>query len=441
MAAGAELPVDERILQLLRHLGILQAHFAASNPVDWQGLVAAHPEVVSSLTLITPRAVDPAVASAVAPRLLVFNGDRGNPAEALQRSMAGLPDANIAVLQDYQRSNSADVIANRWESIGPTVIEFLGRMNESRHTGSVTLVEGQGEVAGISYRVRGSGPPLILLPIEYASSQWEPLVPTLAQHYSTATLGGSWLGVVANLEARAQGDYLEAVRKVVNETRLLPGERVLDVGCGSGSLDRWLAQRTRKANPIMAVDHSAYLLREAATLARSEGLEEAIEFREARAEALPFPDSSFDVSMSFTVISFGDADLMLSEMVRVTRPGGWIAVLTGGYDRPTIINLPLRAELKTKAEAPRGGASDGPGCADASLYRRFYQAGLTQVRMLPQLANNTDKLRLRFMEAEIFTNLTPEEMEEWQAAVSEAEAEGTFFIAELYHCAVGTIPG
>ena len=61
--------------------------------------------------------------------------------------------------------------------------------------------------------------------------------------------------------------------------------------------------------------------------------------------------------------------------------------------------------------------------------------------MLPQLANNTDKLRLRFMEAEIFTNLTPEEMEEWQAAVSEAEAEGTFFIAELYHCAVGTIPG
>ena len=59
---------------------------------------------------------------------------------------------------------------------------------------------------------------------------------------------------------------------MINETRLLPGERVLDVGCGSGSLDRWLAQRTRKANPIMAVDHSAYLLREAATLARSEGL-------------------------------------------------------------------------------------------------------------------------------------------------------------------------
>ena len=145
--------------------------------------------------------------------------------------------------------------------------------------------------------------------------------------------------------------------------------------------------------------------------------------------------------MSFTAIGEPDAERMLGEMVRVTKPGGRIAVLTRGDDRPKIVNLPLRADLKTKAEAPRNGASNGPGCADASLYRRFHQAGLTHLKMLPHLATNTGRPRLRFMEAEIFTNLTPEELREWQTAVDEAEEEGTYFIAEVYHCAVGTKPG
>ena len=53
-----------------------------------------------------------------------------------------------------------------------------------------------------------------------------------------------------------------------------------------------------------------------AGLAQSEGLEGVVEFREASAEALPFPDSSFDVTMSFTVIQAVDADRMLGEMMR-----------------------------------------------------------------------------------------------------------------------------
>jgi hypothetical protein len=58
VAAEAEIPVEEWILNLLRHLGIRQAYFAASNASDWQGLVTAQPEVISSLTLVSPRAVD-----------------------------------------------------------------------------------------------------------------------------------------------------------------------------------------------------------------------------------------------------------------------------------------------------------------------------------------------------------------------------------------------
>ena len=147
------------------------------------------------------------------------------------------------------------------------------------------------------------------------------------------------------------------------------------------------------------------------------------------------------MSLSFTVIQAVNADRMLGEMVRVTRPGGRIAVLANGNDQPYIINLSLRAELKTKAEAPRGGAAHPQGCADASLYRRFHQVRLTGVRMFPQLATHVDLPRLQFLEAEILAAFNSEEVEEWRTAVAEAEAERTFFIAEPFHCAVGTKPG
>lgn len=245
------------------------------------------------------------------------------------------------------------------------------------------LSEGEGELAGISYRVRGSGPPLILMPIEYAPSQWDPIIPKLAQHHTTVLLGGAWLGVVAILEARAQGAYLKAVRKLIDETQLQPGERVLDVGCGMGSIDRWLARRTGGANPICGVDVSGHLVREAADLARSEKLDGVIEFREGTAEALPFLDNSFDVSLSFTVIPAVDADQMIGETVRITKPGGRIGILANAGDRSKFINLSLRTELRTKAEAPRGRASNPLGSADASLYLRFHQMGLAQVKMFP----------------------------------------------------------
>src|SRR6185369_17818375 len=112
------------------------------------------------------------------------------------------------------------------------------------------------------------------------------------------------------------------------------GEVILEVGCGSGVLARWFARQTDGANRILGVDISRYLLREAAALARKEGLAEAIAFQEGNAEALPFPDNSVDVAVACTVLEEGDADRMLAEMVRVTRPGGRVAVLGRSIDVP-----------------------------------------------------------------------------------------------------------
>ncbi|MEE8159880.1 MAG: methyltransferase domain-containing protein, partial [Dehalococcoidia bacterium] len=166
---------------------------------------------------------------------------------------------------------------------------------------------------------------------------------------------------------------------------------------------------------------------------------DVIEYQEGDAEALPFPDAYFSITTSTTVMERVDADRMLEEMIRVTKPGGKVAVLVQATDRSRLVNLPLGAELKAKVETNRGLPGRDRGCADASLYRRFHQAGLVQVKMLPQLAT-FDREHAWSLQDTLLANLTREEGQEWRTAVAEGEAEGTFFIAEPYHCAVGTKP-
>jgi len=432
--------VEERVLQLFQHLGIQQAHVAARAPADWQGLAASHPERIASLTLVCPRALNTASLGDLSPRLLVLASEQGPGAPLLRRTVEDLPQATLATLLGYRSGAASDLIAERGGEIGDKMLEFLSRMDRQRKVPAMFFPEARGEAAGILYQIQGSGPPLVLFPLEFAPSQWDGLLTTFGEHYCTITLGGAHLGSVATLEARGQGAYLDVLGRLVDEAQLEPGDKMLDVGCGTGVIDRWLAQRTNRANRITAVDISTYLLREAAALARQAGLEEVIEFREASGESLPFPDHSFNVTLSCTVIQLVDADQMLAEMVRVTRPGGRVAVIARGDDRPNLINLQLPGDLKARAEAHRGDSLVPQGCADASLYRHFHQAGLTRVKMFPQLATHTDRSRLQTMQERILPTLSPAEAREWRAAVAQARAEGTFFISELFHCAVGTKP-
>ena len=144
-----------------------------------------------------------------------------------------------------------------------------------------------------------------------------------------------------------------------------------------------------------------------------------------------------------TVIEEVDAQQMLAEMVRVTRPGGRVAVIARAMDMPFRMNLPLPSELQAKVDAPGAlGSVAVRGCADASLYRRFHQAGLTDVKMFPQLPafDASDPYMLQFMQNGIVGKLTPEEARQWESARAQAAAEGTFFMTWPHHCAVGTKP-
>ena len=445
MTAETVLTVEERLRQLFHHLGLRQAHIAGRMPRDWTGLATTSPELVASLTLVCPIALDPQTVRHLASRLLVVTGDQGPQAERVRQVVESVAGARLVTLRDYAIFAWTDMVADRTDEIGAAMLQFLARVQPPAGAQSVPPAAAEGEIAGLSYRLRGAGPPLVLLPLWLSPSQWDPLVPRLSEHYCTITLGGRELGPVASLESRGHAaGFLAMVRTLLEAVHLRPGESVLEVGCGTGVLDRWLAQSTRGAHRITGVDINRYLLHEARAFARQEGLEGTIAFREGSAEALPFPNHSFDVTMSVTVMEEVDADQMLREMVRVTTPGGRVAVIVRAEDMPCLMHLPLREALKRKVEAPSGwgGSVGAAGCADASLYRRFRQAGLTQVTMFPQLAafTSADTTFLQNMQGRLLSTLSQAEAREWQTARAQAEAEGTFVYAQPHHCAVGTKP-
>src|SRR5438105_2788387 len=202
------------------------------------------------------------------------------------------------------------------------------------------------------------GPAPLLLPFFLAPSQWAPVIPELARNFTVVTLGGRHLGGIAALEDRARmPTYRAMFRTLIDLIAPRPGEAILDIGCGAGSLDRLLAQRVGPenlagANPITAIDMNPFWLREAEALAAEEGLVGAIRFLPGNAEAVPFPDCSFDAVFSVTVLEECDADRAIAEMIRVVRPGGRIGIVVRAVDLPQWWNLDLPDAIRSKVTPP-----------------------------------------------------------------------------------------
>ena len=129
--------------------------------------------------------------------------------------------------------------------------------------------------------------------------------------------------------AWSSGDFavIGTTLQIVGETLceavdLRSGQSVLDVAAGNGNATLAAARRFAR---VTSSDYVPALLERGAARARAEGLE--IEFTEADAENLPFPDASFDVVLStFGVMFAPDQARSASELLRVCRPGGTIGL-------------------------------------------------------------------------------------------------------------------
>jgi SAM-dependent methyltransferase len=101
-----------------------------------------------------------------------------------------------------------------------------------------------------------------------------------------------------------------------------PGQRVLDIACGSGNVALVAA---RRQCDVVGIDFADNLLARARKRAEADGV--TVEFRQADAQELPFEDGTFDVVMSsFGVMFAPDQERAAAELLRVTKPGGKIGL-------------------------------------------------------------------------------------------------------------------
>jgi demethylmenaquinone methyltransferase/2-methoxy-6-polyprenyl-1,4-benzoquinol methylase len=108
-------------------------------------------------------------------------------------------------------------------------------------------------------------------------------------------------------------------RRAVDLARVAPGSRALDVATGTGDLAIELSARGAH---VVALDFSERMLE----LARAKA--PSIEFVQGNALELAYPDASFDaVTVGFGARNFSDLERGLSELARVTRPGGRVVIL------------------------------------------------------------------------------------------------------------------
>ncbi|MCS7478099.1 methyltransferase domain-containing protein [Umezawaea endophytica] len=132
---------------------------------------------------------------------------------------------------------------------------------------------------------------------------------------------------------RVESTYLTAdvvrQRQVVRGTLALrPGERVLDLGSGPGFLAVEMAGEVGADGVVCGIDPAASML--AMAERRSGG---AVEFRQAGADRIPYPDGGFDAVVSTQVFEYlEDVPGALAEVRRVLRPGGRLLVMDTDWD-------------------------------------------------------------------------------------------------------------
>lgn len=240
------------------------------------------------------------------------------------------------------------------------------------------------------------------------------------------------------LELRGQGEDQKAIREAyLDALQIQPGERVLDVGCGTGVVTRTVAQRLGPSGRVVGLDPSPVLLSIGREIAEREGLAQQIEFRVGDVRRLPFDEATFDVVLAITALSHStDAEQAIPEMLRVVRPGGRIGIFD--LDTPSwIITHPDRELTQRVAAAGSMIAVDGmlarrlPGLLEA--------AGVEDVRLRAYTPMERDPNGFYAQLAERWAGvamevgaITEEEHRRWIATLH-AEQAANRYVAGMTH--------
>lgn len=204
----------------------------------------------------------------------------------------------------------------------------------------------------------------------------------------------AWNGYEGEHWADHQDRY-DAVNSGFNDRLLAAvavgdGDRVLDVGCGTGQLTR-LAARRAAPGSATGLDLSAPMLRRARVSAAQEGLAN-VSFEQGDAQVHPLPAAGFDVAVSrFGIMFFADPVAAFANIGRALRPGGRLAFVSMRDFADHDLGPVLAAMLRHLPPSEAAETGSGPlSLADPAVIRTVLEgAGFTGVTVAAEDAAQT----------------------------------------------------
>jgi ubiquinone/menaquinone biosynthesis C-methylase UbiE len=139
--------------------------------------------------------------------------------------------------------------------------------------------------------------------------------------------------LVTRLEARGKHPrFADMLREYLDAMAIDSVRSVLDLGCGTGVAARAIACRPGFSGRIIGIDRSPHLIGTAARLAHEEGVGGRVDFRAGDSHTLELREGEFDAVVAHTLFShLDDPRTVLTEIVRVLRPGGKVGIFDGDY--------------------------------------------------------------------------------------------------------------
>jgi len=186
---------------------------------------------------------------------------------------------------------------------------------------------------------------------------------------------------------------------LLRHAALEPGERVLDVACGTGVVARHAAPQVAGTGKVVGLDMNPAMLGVARALAPPQGAR--IEWQEGNAQALPFSDGSFEaVLCQHGLQFFPDRSQAAREMRRVLAPGGRaVAIVLQGLDRHPVFQA-LMESVSRQFGLPLPALATPFALSDADALRALFSgAGFGGVDIRPETTE------VRFTEPQRFVPL------------------------------------
>jgi SAM-dependent methyltransferase len=186
--------------------------------------------------------------------------------------------------------------------------------------------------------------------------------------------------LLAALEAMGRHPEIRRVRDTALQAlRPEPGARLLDAGSGAGDVARWLAAKVGPAGEVIALDSSAATI----TAARQRHDGSNVRYLTGAVAATTLPADSVDGVWCERVLQHVDAaDVVIGELIRVTRPGGRICLIDTDWGSLAFDGVPARL-ARTVVATMHGRLTPHQADMGRTLRRRLVGARLAEVTATP----------------------------------------------------------